>query len=120
MHWLLLLRFLRGGRHSVVSWVVRRNHPAVGQDLTSGKETKQCPDGTVAVDGLNLNVPDRKLTRLVVTRAGEPARPRRRRKVMSLIDEALSANATIADGYDASRGGRRRPRSRSSPVRIPG
>ena len=39
---------------------------------------------------------------------------------MSLIDEALSANATIASDYDPSRGSRRRPRSRSSPVRIPG
>ena len=49
-----------------------------------------------------------------------PARPTRRRKIMSLIDEALSANATIANDYDPSRGSRRRPRSRSSPVRIPG
>ena len=39
---------------------------------------------------------------------------------MSLIDEALSANATIANGYDPGRGGRQRPRSRSSLVRIPG
>ena len=35
----------------------------------------------------------------------EPARPGRRRRVMGLIDEALSANATIANGYDPSRGG---------------
>jgi len=39
---------------------------------------------------------------------------------MSIIDEVLSANVTIANGYDPSRGDRRRPRSRSSPVRIPG
>ena len=39
---------------------------------------------------------------------------------MSIIDEALSANATIANDYDPSRGGPPRPRSRSSPVRIPG
>jgi carbonic anhydrase len=31
-------------------------------------------------------------------------RPARRRKIMSIIDEALSANATIANDYDASRG----------------
>jgi hypothetical protein len=36
---------------------------------------------------------------------------------MSIIDDALSANATIANGYDPGRGG---PRSRSSPARIPG
>ena len=48
--------------------------------ITSEQETKQNPDGTVAVDGPNLNVPDGKLTRLAVTRPGEPARPRRRRK----------------------------------------
>ena len=35
--------------------------------ITSGQETRQYPDGTVAVDGLNLNVPDGKLTGLVVT-----------------------------------------------------
>ena len=46
--------------------------------------------------------------------------PEEGEKAMSLIDEALSANATIADDYDPGRGGRRRPRSRSSPVRIPG
>ena len=39
---------------------------------------------------------------------------------MSIIDEALSANATIANNYDPSRVGPRRPRSQSSPVRIPG
>jgi carbonic anhydrase len=49
-------------------------------------------------------VPGGKLTKLVVTRPGEPARPRRRRKVMSIIDEALSANAIIANGYDPDRG----------------
>jgi hypothetical protein len=58
----------------------------------------------VAVDGLDLNVPDGNLTGLVVTRPGEPVRPRRREKVMSIIDEALSANATIASGYDPARG----------------
>jgi carbonic anhydrase len=35
----------------------------------------------------------------------EPARPERRGKVMSIIDDALSANATIANGFDPSRGG---------------
>jgi carbonic anhydrase len=36
---------------------------------------------------------------------GKAGTPRRRRKrVMSLIDEALSANATIANGYDPGRG----------------
>ena len=39
---------------------------------------------------------------------------------MSIIDEALSANATIAKDYDTSPRSRRRPRSRSSPARIPG
>ena len=39
---------------------------------------------------------------------------------MTIIDEALSANATIANDYDPGRGDRRRPRSRSSRVRIPG
>ena len=41
--------------------------------IASEQETKQHPDGTVAVDGLNLNVPDGNLTGLVVTRPGEPA-----------------------------------------------
>ena len=39
---------------------------------------------------------------------------------MSLIDEALSANATIANDYDPSRGKPPAPRSQSSLVRIPG
>ena len=39
---------------------------------------------------------------------------------MSIIDDALSANATIANDYDSGRGGRLRPRSQSSLVRIPG
>jgi hypothetical protein len=39
---------------------------------------------------------------------------------MSIIDDALSTNATNANGYDPARGDRRRPRSRSSPARIPG
>jgi hypothetical protein len=39
---------------------------------------------------------------------------------MSLIDQALSANATIANGFDPSRGAPPKPRTRSSPVRIPG
>src|SRR5580658_9465303 len=43
--------------------------------ITSGQETEQR-----GLDGLNLNVPDGKPTGLVVTRPGEPARPRRRRK----------------------------------------
>ena len=37
---------------------------------------------------------------------------------MSIIDEALSANASIAKGYDSSRGGPRSLKSRSSPVPI--
>jgi hypothetical protein len=41
--------------------------------IASEQGTRQYPDGTVAVDGLNLNVPDGNLTRLVVTRPGEPA-----------------------------------------------
>ncbi len=48
--------------------------------ITFEQVTKQCPDGTVAVDGLSLNVPDGKLTRLVVTRPGEPARPEEKEK----------------------------------------
>ena len=56
--------------------------------IASEQETKQHPDGTVAVDGLNLNVPDGNLAGLVVTRPGEPARPRRRGKVMSNIERA--------------------------------
>ena len=86
--------------------------------VASEQGTRQYPDGTV--DGLSLTVPDGNPTGLVVTRPGQLVRPGRRRKVMSIMDEALSANATIANGYDPSRGGRRRPRSRSSPVRIPG
>jgi hypothetical protein len=39
---------------------------------------------------------------------------------MSIIDEALGANATNARDYDPGRGNRRRPGSRSSPARIPG
>ena len=38
---------------------------------------------------------------------------------MSIIDEALSANATIADDYDPGVGSRRNLRSLSSRVRIP-
>jgi hypothetical protein len=34
-----------------------------------------------------------------------PGRPREGETVMSIIDDALSANATIANGYDPSRGG---------------
>ena len=71
--------------------------------IASEQGTRQYPDGTV--DGLSLTVPDGNLTGLVVTRPGQLARPGRRRKVMSIIDEALSANATIANGYDPSRGG---------------
>ena len=41
-------------------------------------------------------------------------------KVISLIDEALSANATIANDYDPSRGKPPAPKSQSSPMRIPG
>ena len=48
MHWLLLLRFSRGGRHSVAGRAVRRNYPAVGQDLAGVVEddhsvTEQAP-----------------------------------------------------------------------------
>jgi hypothetical protein len=39
---------------------------------------------------------------------------------MSIIDEALSANETIANDYDSGVRDRLRPRSQSSPVRIPG
>jgi epsilon-lactone hydrolase len=39
--------------------------------ITFGQATKkQYPDGTVAADGLNLNLPDVKLTGLVVTSSG--------------------------------------------------
>ena len=48
--------------------------------ITSGQETKQYPDATVAMDGLNLNVPDGKLSRLVVTRPGEPGTPKEKEK----------------------------------------
>jgi hypothetical protein len=41
--------------------------------IASEQGTSQYPDGTVAVDDLNLNVPDGNLTRLVVTRPGEIA-----------------------------------------------
>jgi hypothetical protein len=37
---------------------------------------------------------------------------------MSIIDEALSANANIANGYDAGRGGLRHLALRSSRVRT--
>jgi hypothetical protein len=47
--------------------------------IISGQETRQDPEGTVAVGGLNL-VPGGRLTGLVVTRPGEPARPEKRRK----------------------------------------
>jgi hypothetical protein len=39
---------------------------------------------------------------------------------MSIIDDALSANTTIATATTPAVGDRRRPRSRSSPARIPG
>jgi nicotinamidase-related amidase len=65
--------------------------PAV---IASERETKQYPDGTVAVGGLNLNVPDGNLTGLVVPRSGQPARPRRRRKVMTNIDEAAAMSGS--------------------------
>ena len=39
---------------------------------------------------------------------------------MSLIDDALSANATIANGSTPAAEDRRRPKMRSSPARIPG
>ena len=48
--------------------------------IISGQETRQDPDGTAAVGGLDLNVPGGKLAGLVVTRPGDPACPRRRRK----------------------------------------
>ena len=51
--------------------------PAV---TTSEEETERYQDGTVTVGGLNLNVPHGNLTGLVVTRPGEPASARRRRK----------------------------------------
>jgi len=41
--------------------------------IASEQGTRQYPDGTVAVDRLNLNVPGGNLTGLVVTRPGEPA-----------------------------------------------
>jgi hypothetical protein len=44
------------------------------------QETKQYPDGTVAVDGLNLNVAGRKLTRLVVTQTGRTGTPKEKEK----------------------------------------
>jgi carbonic anhydrase len=40
---------------------------------------------------------------MVTCMPGDPACSRRRRKVMSIIDEALSANATIASDYDPGR-----------------
>ncbi len=40
--------------------------------------------------------------------------------MMSIIDEALSANAKIANDYDPTRAKPPRPRSRSSPARILG
>ena len=55
---------------------VTRRAPAV---IISGQETRQDPDGTVAVGGLNV-VPGGRLTGLVVTRPEEPACPGRRRK----------------------------------------
>jgi hypothetical protein len=39
---------------------------------------------------------------------------------MSVIDDTLSANATIANDYDPGRGKPPAPGSRSSPVWIPG
>ena len=42
--------------------------------------TKQCPDGSVAVDGLSRNVPDGQLTRLVVMRPGRTGTPREKEK----------------------------------------
>ena len=48
-----------------------RNKPWTKDDktavITSGQGTEHDPDGTVAVDRLNRNVPDGKLTGLVVT-----------------------------------------------------
>jgi hypothetical protein len=44
------------------------------------QETKQYPDGTVAVDGLHLNAPDGKLIRLVVARPGRTGPPKEKEK----------------------------------------
>ena len=41
--------------------------------IASEQGARQYPDGTVAVDRLNLNVCDGNLAGLVVTRPGEPA-----------------------------------------------
>ena len=57
----------------------------------------------MAVDGVHLNVPDAKPTRLVVTATENRHAQGIGEKVMSLIDEALRANATIAHDYDPSR-----------------
>jgi hypothetical protein len=86
--------------------------------ITFEQVTKQNPDRTVAVGGLNLNVPDGTLTELGRNATGRTGTAEGEgERVMSVIDEALSANATIANDYD------RRPReaagarrSRSSPV----
>jgi len=48
--------------------------------ITSEQETKQYPDGTAAVDGLNRNVPDSNLTGLAVTRPGTTATPKEKEK----------------------------------------
>ena len=48
--------------------------------IASGQVTRQCPDGTVAVDGLNLNVPDGKLTGLGRNATGRTGTPKEKEK----------------------------------------
>ena len=72
------------------------------------------------LDGLNLNVPGGKLTGLVVTRPGEPARPRRRRKGHESHRRGAERQCDHRQRLRSQPRSRRRPRSQSSLVRIPG